>query len=127
MTPAIPTPASGRPVNPKLRPSMTQTMMLLNGEKYADIFRKPVTKKDAPDYHQAVLRPVDLGGIQKNIKAGSISSWEELERELMRMLANCCVYNRPGTEAHTTARQVGIFSATYQQKLNYFVNNRCFV
>ncbi|CAG8768947.1 9714_t:CDS:2, partial [Acaulospora colombiana] len=96
---------SGRPVSSKLRPSMTQTMMLLNGEKYADIFRKPVTKKDAPDYAQAVLRPIDLGTIQKAIKAGSISSWEELEKDLMRMLANCCVYNRPGTEAHETARQ----------------------
>lgn len=103
MTPAVPSSAVGRSNN-KLKQSMTPIINLLNNNKHAELFRRPVTKKDAPDYTQAVQRPTDLGTISRAIKSGHIVSWDELERELRRMLANCCVYNRPGTDAYETAK-----------------------
>lgn len=87
---------------------MSQMVALLMGSKHAEIFQRPVTKKDAPDYAQAVLRPTDLSTIQKSIKAGVIATWEELERDLTRMLANSCVYNKPGTDAYESAKAVCI-------------------
>jgi len=105
MTPALPS-GSGRFSNPKLKQSMIRIASLLSSNKHAEIFRRPVTKKEAPDYAQAVQRPTDLTAIQRAIKAGQIASWDELERELRKMLANCCVYNRPGTGAYETAKLV---------------------
>jgi len=106
MTPAVQSGGSGRFSNPKLKQLMTQIVTLLISTEHAEIFRRPVTKKEAPDYEQAVQHPTDLTTIQRAIKAGQIVSWDELERELRRMLANCCVYNRPGTGAYKTAKLV---------------------
>lgn len=85
---------------------MTSIVTLLMNNHLSEIFRRPVTKKDAPDYARAVLRPIDLATIQRNIKAGKYGSLGELERDLRKMLANCFVYNKPGTDAHDTAKQV---------------------
>lgn len=110
MTPAIAVSGGNRAINPKTRQAMFQMVQLLTGSKNAEIFQRPVTKKDAPDYAQAVLRPTDLSTIQKGIKSGAIVTWEELERDLIRMLANSCVYNKPGTDAYESARLVRICS-----------------
>jgi len=105
MTPAV---ASGgaRIVNPRLRQPMSAIVNLLMNNKHSELFRRPVSKKDAPDYAQAVLKPIDLATIQRNVKAGKIGSWDELERDLRRMLANCFIYNRPGTTAYENAKLV---------------------
>jgi hypothetical protein len=109
MTPAVAASGLGRAINPRTRQAMFSMVQLLTGNKNAEIFQKPVTKKDAPDYAQAVLRPTDLSTIQKAIKSGAIATWEELERDLTRMLANSCVYNKPGTQAYDSARLVRVF------------------
>jgi hypothetical protein len=106
MTAAVQSGGSRRFSNPKLKQPMTHIVTLLNSNKHAEIFRRPVTKKEAPDYGQAIRHPTDLTTIQRAIKAGQIVSWDELERELRRMLANCCVYNRPGTNAYEAAKLV---------------------
>ena len=123
-TPAVPSSATGRSSN-KLKQSMTQIVILLNSNNHAELFRRPVTKKDAPDYAQAVQRPTDLAAIQRSIKAGHIQSWDELERELRRMLANCCVYNRPGTSAYKTAKLVRMSLARFDMEANESI--RCWV
>jgi Bromodomain len=108
MTPAVQSGSSGRFSNPKLKQAMAKFVNLLINSEDAEIFRRPVKKRDAPDYERAVQHPTDLATIQRATKAGQIVSWDELERELRRMLANCCVYNRPGTGAYKTARLVRI-------------------
>jgi hypothetical protein len=105
MTPAVAS-GGGRIANPRLRPAMTQIVSLLTNSKHSELFRRPVSKKDAPDYAQAVLKPMDLATIQRNIKAGKIGSWDELQRDLRMMLANCFIYNRPGTTAYENAKLV---------------------
>ncbi|KAG8788242.1 hypothetical protein FRC15_005412 [Serendipita sp. 397] len=96
--------ASSSIANPRLRQSMTQFMLLLTQSDHSEIFRKAVTARDAPDYARAVKRAVDLTSIQKAIKAGQIRSWDELERDLRRMLANCCMFNKPKTGAFELAK-----------------------
>ena len=114
-TPAVQPPSRSRaastatvPATLRLRQSMTQIITLLNQSKHADIFRRPVTTKEAPDYAKAVRKPTDLTAIQRAAKAGQYRTWDELERDLRRMLANCCVFNKPGTEAYDSAKQVRI-------------------
>ncbi|KAG8834068.1 hypothetical protein FRC17_009631 [Serendipita sp. 399] len=98
--------ASASAPNPRLRQSMTQFLLMLMQSEHSEIFRKPVTSRDAPDYAQAVKRPVDLTSIQKAVKMVQIRSWDELERDLRRMLANCCMFNRPKTGAFELAKLV---------------------
>jgi hypothetical protein len=117
MTPAVQSGGSGRFINPKLKQSMTRIITLLISNKHAELFRRPVTKKEAPDYEDAVQHPTDLTTIQRAVKAGQIVSWDELERELRKMLANCVVYNRPGTGAYKTARLVRMHWPSGWQKL----------
>ncbi|CCA72829.1 hypothetical protein PIIN_06765 [Serendipita indica DSM 11827] len=113
-TPAVQPPASRSTAastataapHPRLRQSMTQILTLLSQNKHADIFRRPVTVKEAPEYAKAVRKPIDLATIQRAVKAGQYRSWDELERDLRRMLANCFVFNKPGTEAHESAKLI---------------------
>lgn len=88
--------------------AMTEIVTLLTNSRHSEIFRKPVSKKDAPDYTQAVLKPMDLATILRNVKSRRIGSWDELQRDLRKMLANCCIYNRPGTTAYESAKLASI-------------------
>jgi hypothetical protein len=105
MTPAVAS-AGGRIANPRLRQAMTQIVTLLISSKNSELFQRPVSHKDAPDYEHAVRRPIDLATIQRNIKAGKVGSWGELQRDLRMMLANCFIYNRPGTTVYENAKLV---------------------
>ena len=78
----------------------------LQSSEYSDPFKRAVTLKDAPDYNEVVKKPTDLSSIGKKVKGGTIRSWEELERELWLMIANCYVYNRPGSEVLDAANSV---------------------
>ena len=85
---------------------MTALVDQLQSSEYSDPFKRAVTLKDAPDYNEVVKKPTDLSSIGKKVKGGTIRSWEELERELWLMMANCYVYNRPGSEVLDAANSV---------------------
>ena len=86
--------------------AMSALVDQLQSSEYSDPFRRAVTLKDAPDYDEVVKKPIDLSTIGKKVKGGTIRSWAELERELWLMMANCYVYNRPGSEVLEAANSV---------------------
>jgi len=86
--------------------AMSALVDQLQSSEYSDPFKRAVTLKDAPDYNEVVKKPTDLSAIGKKVKAGVIRSWEELERDLWLMLANCYVYNRSGSEVLEAANSM---------------------
>ena len=86
--------------------AMSALVDQLQSSDYSEPFKRAVTSKDAPDYNEVVKKPTDLNAIAKKVKSGTIRSWEELERELWLIMANCYVYNRPGSEVLDAANSV---------------------
>lgn len=102
---AAQTPVTATPSKQFIK-AMSALVDQLQSSEYSDPFKRAVTLKDAPDYNEVVKRPTDLSAIGKKVKSGVIRSWEELERELWLMMANCYVYNRPGSEVLEAANSV---------------------
>jgi hypothetical protein len=102
---AAQTPLTATP-NKQFIKAMSALVDQLQSSDYSEPFKRAVTLKDAPDYNDVVKKPMDLTAIAKKVKSGSIRSWEELERELWLMMANCYVYNRPGSEVLEAANSV---------------------
>merc|ERR1711942_579555 len=61
--------------------------------KHSPIFARPIRARDAPDYHRLVKRPMDISTIRSKIKAGSITSFGEMKRDILLMLTNALMYN----------------------------------
>ena len=104
---AAQTPVTATPSKQFIK-TMSALVDQLQSSEYSDPFKRAVTLKDAPDYNEVVKKPTDLSSIGKKVKGGTIRSWEELERELWLMIANCYVYNRPGSEVLDAANSVSV-------------------
>ncbi|CAG9463870.1 unnamed protein product [Pedinophyceae sp. YPF-701] len=61
------------------------------------IFREPVSRSEAPDYHRVVKCPMDLGTIRKNIVGGAFAATADVARAVRLVFANCRLYNDPGS------------------------------
>ncbi|CAN0021313.1 unnamed protein product, partial [Phaeothamnion confervicola] len=82
----------------------------INAHKYAIIFRKPVSAKDAPGYDEVVHEPMDLSLIKKRIDDGAIASLEELARCAVVMCTNAMVFNGAGSEYYDYAKELRDFA-----------------
>lgn len=60
-------------------------------------FRKPVTKQEAPDYHEHIKHPMDISTIRKNAKAKLYRTKYEFGEHLKLMFNNCRYYNMPSS------------------------------
>eukprot|EP01053_Blabericola_migrator_P008394 Blabericola_migrator_1__8393@NODE_436_length_8493_cov_87_644434_g342_i0_p2_GENE_NODE_436_length_8493_cov_87_644434_g342_i0NODE_436_length_8493_cov_87_644434_g342_i0_p2_ORF_typecomplete_len585_score97_40Bromodomain/PF00439_25/6e28Acetyltransf_1/PF00583_25/1_1e04Acetyltransf_1/PF00583_25/1_9e03Acetyltransf_1/PF00583_25/2_6e10Acetyltransf_10/PF13673_7/3_5e03Acetyltransf_10/PF13673_7/1_6e03Acetyltransf_10/PF13673_7/6e10Acetyltransf_7/PF13508_7/4_5e03Acetyltransf_7/PF13508_7/2_8e06Acetyltransf_9/PF13 len=60
-------------------------------------FRKPVTKQEAPDYHEHIKHPMDISTIRKNAKNKLYRSKAEFGEHLKLMFNNCRYYNMPSS------------------------------
>eukprot|EP01054_Gregarina_sp_Poly1_P003737 Gregarina_sp_Poly_1__3736@NODE_2105_length_2679_cov_58_514931_g681_i2_p1_GENE_NODE_2105_length_2679_cov_58_514931_g681_i2NODE_2105_length_2679_cov_58_514931_g681_i2_p1_ORF_typecomplete_len589_score64_66Bromodomain/PF00439_25/4_1e27Acetyltransf_1/PF00583_25/1_5e03Acetyltransf_1/PF00583_25/1_3e10Acetyltransf_10/PF13673_7/6_9e02Acetyltransf_10/PF13673_7/5_3e10Acetyltransf_7/PF13508_7/2_7e06Acetyltransf_9/PF13527_7/0_00041Acetyltransf_4/PF13420_7/1_4e03Acetyltransf_4/PF13420_7/0_02GNAT_acetyltran/PF len=60
-------------------------------------FRKPVTKQEAPDYHEHIKHPMDISTIRKNAKAKVYRTKAEFGEHLKLMFNNCRYYNMPSS------------------------------
>lgn len=79
----------------------------ISGHRTGNIFHKPVTKAEAPDYYDVVKRPMDLSTIKRRFaKSNEISDPIEYQRDLNLMFCNSLMYNRPNSDLHQMAKSM---------------------
>jgi bromodomain-containing protein 8 len=80
----------------------------ISQHRNGNIFHNPIKTSEAPDYHEIVKQPTDLKKIKMKIKDGTISNSLEFKRDIFQMFANAMMYNRPGSDVHIMAEDVGV-------------------
>ncbi|TRM55667.1 Bromodomain-containing protein, partial [Schizophyllum amplum] len=59
----------------------------------AEAFLKPVSRADAPDYHEVIQEPMDLQTMLRKVRQRSYKSKREFKDDLDRIWDNCFQYN----------------------------------
>ena len=67
-------------------------------------FVNPVTDRQAKGYKTAVLRPMSLSEVTKNVRNGNVASFPELQRDVTLVFANAIQFNGPESELGKQAR-----------------------
>lgn len=70
-------------------------------------FLVPVNKKDAPDYHQVIKRPMDLGTIRTKLNNMSYRSNNDFVLDVYLVLQNCELFNPKSSPEYKAARTLG--------------------
>lgn len=76
-------------------------------QEHSQAFNSKVSKRDAPDYADIVKNPMDLGTMQRNVRAGKYRTKAAFARDLELIWSNCELYNSPvsfGCWAKSSAR-----------------------
>ncbi|KAF2758110.1 hypothetical protein EJ05DRAFT_493039 [Pseudovirgaria hyperparasitica] len=78
----------------ELYESMEKVLMELKAmTEHAGPFLQKVNKRDAPDYHQIIKHPMDIGTMLKKLKGLQYKSKKEFVDDLMLIWSNCLKYN----------------------------------
>ncbi|XP_030370298.1 protein polybromo-1 [Scaptodrosophila lebanonensis] len=62
------------------------------------------SKKVYPDYYDVIEHPIDLRLIATKIQMNAYSSLAEMERDLLQMTKNACLFNEPGSQVYKDAK-----------------------
>ncbi|XP_045540013.1 protein polybromo-1 [Papilio machaon] len=62
------------------------------------------SKRRYPEYYNVIDSPIDLKTIAQKIQAGEYSNLTELERDLLLMVRNACLFNEPGSQIYKDAK-----------------------
>jgi len=71
-----------------------RTFTTERGLEIAEAFLTLPSKRELPDYYQAIERPICLTNIKKKIRQGSYPALEDVAEDFNLMFANCREYNR---------------------------------
>ncbi|XP_022659521.1 bromodomain adjacent to zinc finger domain protein 1A-like isoform X1 [Varroa destructor] len=77
-------------------------------------FLASVTRKDAPDYHKVIKRPMDFGTLQGKLNDMKYRNNASFISDVLQIFANCCVYNKPRSDVVKAATSL---SATFCEML----------
>ncbi|KAG5885887.1 hypothetical protein JTB14_019148 [Gonioctena quinquepunctata] len=64
------------------------------------------SRKKYPDYYEVVEQPVDLKMIAVKVQNNKYKYLVEMERDLLLMCKNACLYNEPGSHIYKQAKQL---------------------
>lgn len=68
------------------------------------MFQLLPSKKIYPDYYDVIEHPIDLRLIATKIQMNAYSSLVEMERDLLQMTKNACLFNEPGSQIYKDAK-----------------------
>jgi protein polybromo-1 len=57
-----------------------------------------------PEYYEVIENPIDLKIIATRIQNGQYGSLSDLERDLLQMTKNACIFNEPGSQIYKDAK-----------------------
>ncbi|XP_022652516.1 tyrosine-protein kinase BAZ1B-like isoform X3 [Varroa destructor] len=112
---------------------------VLKKSDHAWPFLTPVTKKDAPDYHRIIKKPMDFGTVQTKLNDSKYTRNSEFVSDVMQVFINCEQYNMEEAEVYREGKQLlelfvdlldnysmAPLLDTQQFKwLDDYINNRC--
>lgn len=64
------------------------------------------SKKKYPEYYEVIESPVDLKNIAIKIQNGEYTHLNELEKDLLLMAKNACLFNEPGSQIYRDAKML---------------------
>lgn len=71
------------------------------------------SKRKYPEYYEVIELPIDLRTIASKIQNNEYSSLAELEKDLLLMTKNACLFNEPGSQIYKNAKAlkkvIGLF------------------
>lgn len=62
------------------------------------------SKKKYPEYYEVIEQPIDLKLIAQKIQGNKYNHLIEMERDLLLMCKNACLFNEPGSQIHKQAK-----------------------
>lgn len=62
------------------------------------------SKRDYPDYYDIIEHPIDLKFIATKIQTNSYLTLADMEKDLLQMTKNACVFNEPGSQIYKDAK-----------------------
>ncbi|GFG36133.1 hypothetical protein Cfor_02751 [Coptotermes formosanus] len=68
------------------------------------VFQLLPSKKRYPEYYEVIENPVDLKMIATKIQQSQYASLGELEKDLLQMTRNACLFNEPGSQIYKDAK-----------------------
>ena len=69
------------------------------------MFSKPVSTDEAPNYHEMIPDPIDLGMMRDKVDNACYSTWEALFEDFELMISNALTYNHEGIH-HRQAKEM---------------------
>ncbi|XP_055373679.1 protein polybromo-1 [Condylostylus longicornis] len=84
----------------------------LDGRPLNIQFQLLPSKKVYPEYYDVVEHPIDLKLVANKIQTNAYSNLSEMEKDLLQMVKNACVFNEPGSQIYKDAKTLKkIFTA----------------
>lgn len=68
------------------------------------MFQLLPSKREYPDYYEIIEHPIDLKFIATKIQTNAYLSLAEMEKDLLQMTKNACVFNEPGSQIYKDAK-----------------------
>lgn len=68
------------------------------------MFQLLPSKKEYPDYYSIIEHPIDLKFIATKIQTNAYISLAEMEKDLLQMTKNACIFNEPGSQIYKDAK-----------------------
>lgn len=82
---------------------MTATDPLDDRALYTEFQLLP-SKRHYPDYYDVIEHPIDLKLIAKKIQTSAYNTLAEMEKDLLQMVKNACMFNETGSQIYRDAK-----------------------
>lgn len=93
-------------VQKKAQKFLLHLLSEITAHKAGTLFSQPIKENEAPGYHDIIYHPIDLATIKKKIRDGTIPSTDQFSRDILRMFANCIMYNPPSSDIYGMAQEM---------------------
>ncbi|CAG7824490.1 unnamed protein product [Allacma fusca] len=77
-----------------------------DGRLLHSVFQLLPSKKRYPTYYNLIENPIDLKMIATKIQTGDYNALAELEKDLLLMCRNACLFNEPGSQIYKDAKSL---------------------
>lgn len=78
----------------------------LDGRPLHTEFQLLPSKRHYPDYYDVIEHPIDLKLIANKIQTSAYTSLAEMERDLLQMVKNACMFNETGSQIYRDAKSL---------------------
>lgn len=68
------------------------------------MFQVLPSKREYPDYYEIIEHPIDLKFIATKIQTNAYLTLADMEKDLLQMTKNACLFNEPGSQIYKDAR-----------------------
>jgi len=91
----------------KRNEQFTKIWKQINAHEKAEPFKKPVTKREAPDYHTVIKKPMALNDVKKRVDKNDYEgNYKEFFGDMNLIFANAMQYNTKNSDIWSWAKEL---------------------